>query len=503
MASASTASSVSLRAFLEAKLAAVLRAEPHVAEPEAAAKRILSALETRAEAECGSSEGAELWRKTGSAAYRNKLIREYGLALCEYIARIRKREARVSSIIKTDGSITEEWAHRSLDEALEARSERVAVRRKADFILSHHARLREVSRAMGPDLAWTRATDAAPASVASLEKYADCMRTIAPKGWVRTGILWVVDSVEEFFGAMGEEDARGSRQPTTTVLERAIAREERTMRRLEASSDNDGTSSARAAVCEASLSSLRRLEDARRLRTRQRRRLRLLDVGSCYNPFSPDSLRAILNAGDTRDDRADAMFEVTALDLAPADDSVLQCDFLELEVGAPDSEPVIVPASDDSGTSKRPRLRRLPARSFDVVTLCLVLSYLPSAEQRALMVKKAIDLLRQPPEGVGLLVILTPHSINTLRCPEKEGDASTCKRLGQSSRSDTVLSRWQKSFERMGLRRWKHDTLASTYGLAYFVTGEVPPRACDDGRASEAPLPLPISQDWRSASTDD
>ena len=481
------ASPSGLRAFLEAKLGAAL--------PTGApsASRVVSALESRAAAESeGGGDGGEPWRRSGRSAYANHLLREYGLLLCEHLDRVRKREAGAARA--AGGDLTDEWVRRTLEEALEARRERTEVRRKSAFIRSHHARLRSESREVGADVAWARATDAAsaaPASLASLEKYAECMRTVATRGWVRTGILWVVECARTFFSASAAErdgdGERGGARPGT-VLERALARDERALRRRASAPPSDAPG-ARVAALEASTARLRRLEAARPridFAGGAGRRLRLLDVGSCYNPFSPESLRVILGRGDGgAGGGADAMFEVTALDLAPAHESVLQCDFLALEVGPPGSEPVTAAPAEGGGPA---RLLRLPKQSMDVVTLSLVLSYLPSPEQRASIVRKAAELLRRPPEGCGLLLILTPLSVNRLRCPD--GDESACK-LTSPSAQETVLARWQRSFEGMGLRRWKHDTLPSTYGLAYFVAGEEPPAG--DG----APLPLPIAQDFR------
>lgn len=151
-------------------------------------------------------------------------------------------------------------------------------------------------------------------------------------------------------------------------------------------------------------------------------KIRLLDVGSCYNPFESCS-----NA---------AAFAVTALDLCPAKDSVYLCDFLKVSVANSGSvmevrliqqqqeEDNEGPAIDHLSSSKARRLdeegRRfpqdshplgsdrkaeavsnssqeivsLPAGSFDAVAMSLVLSYLPDPAQRRVMLLKAQELLR-------------------------------------------------------------------------------------------------------------
>lgn len=152
------------------------------------------------------------------------------------------------------------------------------------------------------------------------------------------------------------------------------------------------------------------------------RRIRLLDVGSCYNPLAKGEHASQL--------------EVTALDLYPVDPSVLQCDFLNLEIGAEGSAPTIVDASaaihEDEHSAKRQkvdpadqsqspapqskRLLRLPAASHDVVTMSLVLNYLPTPEQRQRMIQQARSLLVSPPSSDSL----TPHRNGLLLIAEKQ-----------------------------------------------------------------------------------
>lgn len=112
-------------------------------------------------------------------------------------------------------------------------------------------------------------------------------------------------------------------------------------------------------------------------------RLRLLDLGSCGDYFGQEHGH---------------IFDVTALDLAPAEPSVFQCDALKLEVGPPGSQPVL-----EEGPEGLKRLHRLPAESFDVAVLALLLSHPPSAVARASLVAKARRLLVR--DGCGLLVI--------------------------------------------------------------------------------------------------
>lgn len=143
-------------------------------------------------------------------------------------------------------------------------------------------------------------------------------------------------------------------------------------------------------------------------------KIRLLDVGSCYNPFESCS-----NA---------SAFTVTALDLCPAKDSVFLCDFLKVSVGEAGSTmnvrliqqqkeeekedssnfPSKARRMDDDGRrlpmdaekrvdavlNREQEIVSLPASSFDAVAMSLVLSYLPDPVQRREMLCKARALLR-------------------------------------------------------------------------------------------------------------
>jgi hypothetical protein len=83
------------------------------------------------------------------------------------------------------------------------------------------------------------------------------------------------------------------------------------------------------------------------------RKIRILDVGSCYNPF-------------IRSEHKDAI-DVVALDLCPADDTVFKCDFLNVRVGSGLEV-------DDHDRD----LKCLPAEAFDAVCMSWVLYNLPT-----------------------------------------------------------------------------------------------------------------------------
>ena len=113
-------------------------------------------------------------------------------------------------------------------------------------------------------------------------------------------------------------------------------------------------------------------------------KLKLLDVGSCYNPFL----------------RYDQWFDITAVDLCPApgcEDSVYQCDFLEVAVG--------------EGLKARldgrfRQLESLPRGHFDAVVFSFLLEYLPDQRQRLEVCRKAAELLKVN----GILYVIRPDS---------------------------------------------------------------------------------------------
>jgi len=121
------------------------------------------------------------------------------------------------------------------------------------------------------------------------------------------------------------------------------------------------------------------------LRNKGESKIRVLDVGSCYNPFQgcPSS----------------SYFDVTAIDLYPAHPSVLKCDFLSLNVTQPGHESYMS-GEDKKGLeatnvrNMEPVLTELPGASFDAVVMSLVLSYLPTEDMRAAMIRKARALLK-------------------------------------------------------------------------------------------------------------
>jgi len=122
--------------------------------------------------------------------------------------------------------------------------------------------------------------------------------------------------------------------------------------------------------------------------------IRLLDVGSCYNPLQTF--------------KRSELFSITALDIFPMHPSVYKCNFLDLEVTSQ--------RSSENGTSlssANNELKSLTANTYNVITMSLVLSYLPSPELRRDMVLKAKSLLLNDKNELesGILLIVEKESI--------------------------------------------------------------------------------------------
>ncbi|VEN62040.1 unnamed protein product [Callosobruchus maculatus] len=142
---------------------------------------------------------------------------------------------------------------------------------------------------------------------------------------------------------------------------------------------------------------------------------RLLDVGSCYNPF-----------------RKFPYFETLAIDIAPAVEDVMKCDFLNLVV------------NKELRTSNANDLLELPNCSFDIVVFSLYLEYLPSPKQRLDSCSKAYELLKTE----GLLVIISPDS----------------NHVGANAK---IMKSWRSCLARIGFSRIKYEKLTHLHCMAF------------------------------------
>ena len=336
-------------------------------------------------------------------------------------------------------------------------------------------------------------------NTSSLEVYAEAANLMGKKVWVQKGNLWMEDFSINFFrrnGARKDYLKANNHDPNidgqrdmATALPRDLMLEETFLKNTTA-----GT--------EAGEIVIGKDEKA------PARQIRLVDVGSCYNPIGKSANRAA--------------FAVTALDLCPVDPSVLQCDFLDLRIGPVGSSPVIVAAALENGTllsvtsettennlsaeenavgtgdikgirdSKResiesnassvsPKLLQLPAASYDVVAMSLVLNYLPTPALRESMVRKARQLLMPPGEGgqphrAGILLIIEKESI--FACDDIQSDVYHNK--------STLLNCWKETICSFGFELVRYRNILTPedrrrcHALAFRTTDIASPLSDSD-----------------------
>lgn len=189
-------------------------------------------------------------------------------------------------------------------------------------------------------------------------------------------------------------------------------------------------------------------------------KIRLLDAGSCYNPF-----------------QAFAEFSVVGIDIFPAVNTVFKSDLLNLNLTAPLKSDREVDSYFDS--LQRPdskevvSLNSFVAESCHVVVFSLLLEYLPTSRQRVACCRTAWKLLVID----GLLLIATPDS-------------------RQQHRNRRFTRDWRKAIESIGFSRFRYEKLQHLHCMAFRKV------ATDDCRPRQPDLvdhALCIAQDKDSA----
>lgn len=182
-------------------------------------------------------------------------------------------------------------------------------------------------------------------------------------------------------------------------------------------------------------------------------KMRLLDVGSCFNPF--------LKFDE---------FLTVGIDIVPAVESVYKCDFLNLQLQPP------LQLSRDAVEAFLRQLHSpidsLPAQLFNVVVFSLLLSYFPSPYQRWICCKKAHELL----ELHGLLLIITPDS-------------------SHQNRHALMMRSWRVAVESLGFKRYKYVKYAHMHLIAF---RKVSLATTSDLVSQNYPEMLYIPQDFNS-----
>lgn len=175
--------------------------------------------------------------------------------------------------------------------------------------------------------------------------------------------------------------------------------------------------------------------------------MKLLDVGSCYNPFT------------CYED-----LDVMAVDLCPAVDSVYQCDFLTVPI----QQDMII----DEG-----KVLSLKRNHFQCVIFSFLLEYLPSPAQRWACCCKAQKVLTDE----GLLLIITPDS---------KAAHSNAK----------VMKSWREAMETIGFKRIKYEKLQHAHCMAFRKNDNIEP---EDIAAQDVSAKMYIPQDHQNFSDSD
>lgn len=316
-----------------------------------------------------------------------------------------------------------------------------------------HRQLRRAYRESNGDHAsvWEKHTK----NSANLEEYAHAMHCLATQHWgihPDTRIEWCRQVALEYFNGGGKEHAQ--QRDLRRRMRQGDAKVANDMK------DSNSTDTGASKNCEGSRIQMpgehciclaekkgnpeERIRDQEVRNATGERRIWLLDVGSCYNPFQecPE-------------------FEALGIDLIPATESVYQCDFLKLEVipfvcvppNLSPRDPDSVPLSESLNIDPRSRtVTELPAASFQVIVFSLLLEYLPAAVQRWACCVKAYTLL----EHNGLLFIVTPDS-------------------NSAHRNAPMMKSWRQALECLGFQRWKYKKMEHVHCMAYRkVTEELP-----------------------------
>ncbi|CAC5419521.1 BMT2 [Mytilus coruscus] len=152
-------------------------------------------------------------------------------------------------------------------------------------------------------------------------------------------------------------------------------------------------------------------------------KIRLLDVGSCFNPFA------------RYDD-----FLAVGIDIGPATPNVLCCDFLQLETTCP----LEIDFIESYLQNLKSPVTELPKNSFHVIVFSLLLEYLPSPDQRWICCLKANELLHTN----GLFLIITPDS-------------------HKQHRNAAMIKSWKEAIESIGFKQWRYVKLEHLHCLAF------------------------------------
>ncbi|XP_034983447.1 S-adenosylmethionine sensor upstream of mTORC1 [Zootoca vivipara] len=305
-------------------------------------------------------------------------------------------------------------------------------------VKSVHRRLRKKYREVGDfDKIWREHCE----DEETLCEYAEAMKNLADNHWAKTcegegRIEWCCSVSREYFQNGGKRKALEKDEKRAVLATQSI----QTMSihpasKIEDSSENSNHSSIMDELLHPS------------------GKIRLLDVGSCFNPFL--KFEEFLTVG---------------IDIVPAVESVYKCDFLNLQIQQPLQ--LAQDAIDAFLKQLKNPIDSLPGELFHIVVFSLLLSYFPSPYQRWICCKKAHELLVLN----GLLLIITPDS-------------------SHQNRHAMMMKSWKIAIESLGFKRFKYSKFSHMHLMAF---RKISLKTTSDLVSRNYPGMLYIPQDFNS-----
>ncbi|KAK9399589.1 putative methyltransferase BTM2 like [Crotalus adamanteus] len=253
-------------------------------------------------------------------------------------------------------------------------------------VKSVHRRLRKKYREVGDfDKIWREHCE----DEETLCEYAEAMKNLADNHWTKTcegegRIEWCCSVSREYFQNGGKQKALEKDEKRAALATKSIQTTSvHPSSKMEVSTDNLSHSSIMDELLHPS------------------GKIRLLDVGSCFNPFL--KFEEFLTVG---------------IDIVPAVESVYKCDFLNLQIHQPLQ--LAQDAIDAFLKQLKNPIDSLPGELFHVVVFSLLLSYFPSPYQRKISLKTTSDLVSRNYPGM----LYIPQDFNTVE--EEEFSNNSC-----------------------------------------------------------------------------
>ena len=316
--------------------------------------------------------------------------------------------------------------------------------------------------------------DGAEANEEDLQQYSKAAAATGKSKWVKNALTWSFEFFEHYFGKMesnvehdGDEDGRQyakSRRKLITSLGEDVGKLaptriafRRGKRKRDGSSEGNNEETARVVEARnASIDRNRRYGRVNRSKSsnssgdgnddKNGETFRLLDVGSCWD-FYREYERKSTHFGSCK---------VVAFDLAPEDgaENVLEGDFLNAQFfDRIEDENGAETLLKTSSSSSSKRLQGLKLSSFNIVVLSLVLTYVPTPENRFQMIINARKCLKG--DGDGLLMIIEPHGFD-------------------KSKENLVAKTWQQTIENVGFKALVNSKTRDGLHILIFETSSLP-----------------------------